>query len=142
MDIYTKVMREYSDFVKSNNLTRKASIPIISSFEDDCNPRISKIGGKFPYLPDETIQECPKCKQFPMMVAQLYVPSLPLYIQDIFPKSLKQSLIVLSICPSCLGSDYYCVRTYDESQLDSLVYHDDVGKKWSTPQYIMSRTCK
>lgn len=135
-----KIMKEYSDFVKSNNLTRKASIPIISSFEDDCNPRISKFGGKFPYLPTETIKECPNCHQFPMMVAQLYVPTLPGYIQDLFPESLKHSLVVLSICPSCLGSEHYNISTYNETQLNDLIYHDDIGKQWSTPQFIQMRS--
>lgn len=139
MDIYMSILKSYTKFVESNNLTRKASIPIISSFETDGNPRISKIGGKFPYLENETIPECPKCHEIPMMVAQLYVPTLPDYIQRLFPESLQKSLVVLSVCPSCLGSEHYCIHTYDESQLDNLIYHDDVGEKWATPQYNMMR---
>lgn len=136
-----QVMKKYNDFAAKYNLLRKASVPEISEIESDGNPRVSKFGGKFPYLPDETIPECTHCHQFPMMVAQLYVPSLPHFIQDLFPESQRQSLIVLSICPSCLGFNGYNVNVYSEDQLDQLIYHDDVGQKWATPEMNMMRIC-
>ena len=138
--LYDNIVSSFSEFVNSNNLMREASVPVISYFSDDCNPRSSKIGGKFPYLPNEEIPLCSSCKQFPMMALQLYVPSLPEFIIDLFPDDMKQSLVVLSICPSCLGSKGFNVRTYNDEQLDELVYHDDVGKEWSELPLIMQRS--
>ncbi|OHT02771.1 hypothetical protein TRFO_30030 [Tritrichomonas foetus] len=139
MDLYEKIVSNYTNFITKYDLMRKAAVPITSDFEDDGNPRISKIGGKFPYLPNEEISLCNECHQFPMMVAQLYVPSLPDFIQVLFPSDFKNSLIVLSVCPSCLGSKCYNVKAYNESQLDDLEYHDDVGEKWSTPEFLNLR---
>lgn len=135
MEAYEEAVSFAKSFIDKHKLFLKCSIPIISEMEDDCNPRVSKFGGKFPYLEDEVIPKCHVCDQFPMMVVQLYVPSLPEYIQDLFPENYKKSLLVLGVCPECLGSNWYHIRVYSEDELDKLVYHEDEGKNWAKPEY-------
>ncbi|KAH0792843.1 hypothetical protein GPJ56_003253 [Histomonas meleagridis] len=135
METYEKTVTQIKEFINKNNLYRKTAIPVISSVAEDENPRVSKFGGKYPYLPNETIQKCPVCEQFPMMAVQLYIPSLPEFVQQYFQEADRKSLLVLGICPECLGSNGYQIKIYGEGELDKLVYHDDHGKIWASPEY-------
>ena len=118
---------------------RTAAYPICED-EDSHNPRISKLGGDYPFLPDETFDECPSCqtKDF-LLVAQLYIPTLPEFIQQIFPEKYQQSLIVFGICPRCIGYKGYRVRIYSEEQLDKLHYQTDIGPSLATSSNYSSR---
>lgn len=135
MDTYEQAVSFTKSFISKHNLFLRCSTPVVSECEPDCNPRVSKFGGQFPYLDGESVPRCTVCDQFPMMAAQLYVPSLPAYVQELFPERERRSLLVLGICPECLGSHGYHIRSYAEDELDRLVYHADEGRDWARPEY-------
>lgn len=116
-----------------------ASYPITESI-DTHDPRFSKFGGDYPMLETEKHGECSYCgtNEF-LLVAQLYIPTLPQYIQNLFPEKFQNSLIVFGICPRCIGHEGYIVRVYDENQLDNLIYHTDIGPEWATASNCSSR---
>ena len=127
------------EIIQENNLMKPAAYPIVE--EEDCqNPRVSKFGGDYPSLPEETFNVCPSCqtKDF-LLVAQLYIPTLPDFIQQIFPEKYRQSLIVFGVCPRCLGYNGYRVRIYSDEQLDQLKYQPDIGPSFSTSLNYSSR---
>ena len=140
MDEYAKVVSSFNAFVQKHNLTRKAAYPTLSQLADDCNPRQSKFGGKIPYLATEECPKCSSCDQSMMMIAQLFIPSLPEFVQSALAPEDRTKLLVLSVCPQCLGQHGSSIRLYSEDQLDSLVYHDDVGESWSKEDHQYART--
>jgi hypothetical protein len=135
MDEYTKVVSAFREFVTTHALARPAAYPRLTCLHD-CNPRTTKFGGKYPLLPAESSPACPRCDQPLMMVVQLYVPALPEFIRSQFPDDRRDQLIVVGVCPECLGSDGYRIAAYSGGDLDRLVYRDDVGEKWSRPPLL------
>jgi hypothetical protein len=71
-----------------------------------------------------------------MMIVQLFIPSLPDFIQAQFPSQSRDGLLVLGVCPECLE---HSIRVYGGAELDSLVYHDDVGEQWLQPEFQYRR---
>lgn len=140
MEEYAKVIATFSSFIQKHDLVRKAAYPDISMFGEDCNPRSSKFGGKIPYLPSETCPHCSVCDQDMMMIAQLYLPSLPDFVTENLQEADREKLMVISVCPQCLGTHEYSIKLYSENELDNLVYHDDVGKAWGKPEMQYRRT--
>jgi hypothetical protein len=129
MDDYDKMISSFREFVTSSELVRKAAYPTIKSASDG-SPRSTKFGGMYPQLPSESHRKCDLCDQPLMMIVQLYVPTLPDFIQSQFPPQSRDQLIVLGVCPQCLGSNGHYIASYSGDQLDRLVYHPDVGEKW------------
>jgi hypothetical protein len=139
MDEYGKVISSYQSFIAKYDLTRKAAYASISHAGTDGNPRISKFGGKYPRLPGEPVPQCSSCQQQLMMIAQLYLPSIPSYILESLPEDQRDKLLVLGVCPECMGSLGYDIRTYASSDLDALEYQDDVGEQWTHADMIYRR---
>ena len=140
MDEYSQVLATFSSFIQKHSLTRKAAYATISQMADDGNPRQSKFGGKLPYLPTEDCPKCSSCDQPMMMIVQLFIPSLPDFIQSELSPADRTKLLVLSTCPQCLGLHDSSIRLYDETDLDNLVYHDDIGESWSKEDHQYART--
>ena len=138
MEEYTNLLATFSDFVKRHHLIRRAAYPS-ESVNDDCNPRESKFGGKLPYLKSEDCPKCNFCDQEMMMIVQLFIPSLPEFVQSHIREEDREKLLVLCVCPHCLGKHGYSIRLYGSDYLDQLVYHDDIGEEWSKPQYQFAR---
>jgi hypothetical protein len=139
MDEYATLLSTFNSVVATHNLTRAAAYPTAAHNLNDGDPRVTKFGGKYPLPPDESPPQCPTCGQTLMMIAQLYIPTLPEFIRSQLPAQFHDSLVVLSVCPECLGSAGYCVRSHASSALDALVYHDDIGSQWSTPEFQYRR---
>jgi hypothetical protein len=139
MDEYGKVVSGYRDFVVKHKLFRKAAYPNISYTGSDGNPRSTKFGGKYPLLPGEAAPKCPSCDQQLMMVVQVYIPSLPAFVQNALPQPQRDKLLVLGVCPECLGSTGYHIHVYGPADLDKLEYHDDIGENWSRPELLYRR---
>lgn len=140
MEEYAKVIATFSSFIQKYELVRQAAYPSVAMFSDDCNPRSSKFGGKIPYLPSEKCPHCSVCDQDMMIVAQLYLPSLPDFVTEDLREEDRDKLMVISVCPQCLGTNGYCIKLYAAEELDTLVYHDDVGEAWSKPEMQFRRT--
>lgn len=118
----TKELRDqYRAIIEENNLIRIAAVPNVKE-GDTTNPRVSKFGGSYPYLPEEGTARCHVCNTDNISCCQLYVPSLPQFIQDYFPADKRDGLLVLSLCPECLGMDGYRCSYYQDDVLDKLVY--------------------
>lgn len=139
MEEYAKVIATFSGFIQKHSLVLKAAYPSVSMFSDDCNPRSSKFGGKIPYLPSEQCPHCSSCDENMMMIAQLYFPSLPDFITEELREEDRDKLLVISVCPRCLGTKEYNIKLYTPDELDSLVYHDDVGELWAKPEMQFRR---
>jgi hypothetical protein len=139
MDEYGNLLTSFEELITSHSLSRKAAYPTSSSNQTDGNPRTSKFGGKYPLLPNESVPKCLSCDQPLMMVIQLYLPSLPEFVRSQAPSQIQDSLIVLSVCPECLGSSGYRIDAHPSDVLDTLVYHEDVGPKWSEPEFQYRR---
>jgi hypothetical protein len=139
MDEYGRVVSGYRGFVTKYGLSRKAAYPSIAHGGDDGNPRVTKFGGKYPRLPGEALPKCPSCDQQLMMIVQLYIPSLPAFVQESLPEDQRDKLLVLGVCPECMGSTGYDIRAYGPSDLDSLEYQDDVGEQWTRAEMIYRR---
>jgi hypothetical protein len=139
MDEYSQLLSSFRELVTKHNWLRKAAYPIVSYLLTDGNPRSTKFGGKYPLLPGESVPKCPSCDQTMMMIVQLFVPSLPEFVQTQFPSQSRDGLLVLGVCPECLGSSGHSIRVYSGAELDSLVYHDDVGEQWSQPEFQYRR---
>jgi hypothetical protein len=90
-------------------------------------------------LPDEEIPSCKECKEKMMMIVQIFVAELPDFIRSLFREDSQDSLLVLGVCPQCLGSYGYDIRLYKQEELDRLEYIPDVGEKWSSPEMFCSR---
>jgi hypothetical protein len=139
MDEYSTLLSSFQSVISTHNLTRKAAYPTISHSSSDCNPRTTKFGGQYHLPPNASPPQCESCNQTMMMIAQLYIPSLPEFIQSQVPPSLQESLIVLAVCPECLGSSGYQIHIHENSILDNLVYHEDIGSQWSQPEFQYRR---
>lgn len=140
MDTYKKAESTYLKFVNDHDLRRKAAIPKIKEDGEDGNPRVTKFGGKYPHLPNEEIPGCSYCLQDKlMMVVQLYINDLPEFIKSFFPLDKQDCLLVLGVCPQCMGSHGYHISTYYGDSIDQLEYSDDVGKEWSKESLNSSR---
>jgi hypothetical protein len=139
MHEYSTLLSSFESVVAAHSLYRPAAYPILSPLNPDSDPRTTKFGGKYPLLPNTSPPKCPTCDQPLMMIVQLFVPTLPAFIQEQIPASLRDSLIVLAVCPECLGSSGYRIDVYDSDSLDDLVYHEDVGAQWSEPEFQYRR---
>ena len=119
------------EFLEKKGMTRKAFYPGDLKKEDSIDPRITKFGGKVPRLPTEEKDD------FPLLV-QLYVPSLPEPIQDLFQEEHKGSLIVVAIDSEDLGYEAKDRRisVYTSDQLDQLVYSDSSGEPVNEPRIV------
>jgi hypothetical protein len=132
MEQYTTTLADFGAFVRGAKLVRKAAYSTVS-YINDGNPRSTKFGGKYPRPPADPHPKCDLCDQPMMMIVQLYVPTLPDFIQAHFPAQARDQLIVLGVCPECLGSGGYSIRAYGAAELDGLAYHDDIGEQWAQP---------
>jgi hypothetical protein len=132
MSEYAATLAEFGAFVREAKLARRAAYATVG-YINDGNPRTTKFGGRYPRAPGEPAPACGRCEQPLMMVVQLYVPALPGFVQAQVPAAARDSLIVVGVCPECLGAGGYCVRAYGAAELDALVYHDDVGEEWAQP---------
>jgi hypothetical protein len=139
MDEYAKLVSGYRDFVNKHKLFRKAAYPTVAYSGEDANPRVTKFGGKYPVLPGESVPKCTVCNHQLMFIVQLYGPALPPTIQGILPQTHRDRLIVLGVCPECLGSSGYDIHVYGPADLDKLAYHDDIGEDWSRPELLYRR---
>jgi hypothetical protein len=139
MDEYGTLLTSFEAVIASHNLLRKAACPTASTDQADANPRTSKFGGKYPVRPNDSLPKCASCEQTMMMIIQLYIPSLPEFIKTQVPPEIQDSLLVLGVCPECLGSAGYRIDVHHSDVLDTLVYHEDVGPQWSTPEFQYRR---
>ncbi|KAH0795347.1 hypothetical protein GPJ56_000796 [Histomonas meleagridis] len=112
---------EFDQYCEKNNLFKKCWYPTDLNKRDTVNPKISKIGGKRPHLPEEELNPNHS------MLMQLYIPTIPEEMKSFFPKEKQNSLLVVMIDSEIHGLDNDAtIRLYSEDQLDKLVYENDV----------------
>jgi uncharacterized protein YwqG len=100
-------------------LSKPGFSPVCTA-SDSQSPRVSKIGGSIPHLPSEALVKC-DCGLQQDLLLQLYVPSLPPKVQELFPSF--NGLIVFTYCTECMDSDVVCsTRVYPEDRLSELVF--------------------
>ena len=103
---------------------RAAFMPVVSH-EDSTNPRISKFGGRLPFLPNKTQHFCKKCNKMFSSIFSLYIKSLPDEIQSMFPEDSRDSVLVGYACSHCeeLYEDMFAYLI-SKDEIDNIKYSD------------------
>jgi hypothetical protein len=102
-----------------SSLSKPGFSPVCTP-SDSKSPKVSKLGGAIPHLPSETLAPC-ECGQQQELLLQLYVPSLPPKVRELFPAF--NGLIVFTYCTECMDSDVTCTtHVYPDNCLSELVF--------------------
>ncbi|KAH0793093.1 hypothetical protein GPJ56_002988 [Histomonas meleagridis] len=128
--------------------TKNCYAPIVED-KDSTDPRVSKFGGRAPYLPkDGKIHKCPDCGEPTSLVFSLYVPTLPEEIQNYFPEDERESVVAGFSCEYCYEGQH--VIRYRGSEINELLYDEideehefnehRVVTKWEQQQMIIQDT--
>ena len=116
--------KSYWDFFINHNLWKTGYFPICES-HDSSSPKVSKFGGSCPHLPQDPRPTCKSCDNHLEVLLQLYIPSLPQPVKQLFPNHLQNSLIVFNYCTECMPSneeDAITWKVYNESDFANLVF--------------------
>jgi hypothetical protein len=100
---------------------RTAYYPIIEH-NDVCSPTVSRFGGSFCKLPEETFPLCCFGSGSFINIVQLYIPTLPAEIQNLFPESKRKCLLVYQICSECLSWEKPIVKLYFPEDFEKLEF--------------------
>ncbi|KAH0786640.1 hypothetical protein GPJ56_009383 [Histomonas meleagridis] len=101
---------------------RNAYIPIVEHV-DSTDPRVSKFGGKMPFLATKQDHICKKCQNNFSPIFSLYIKNLPDDIQALFPEEDRDSVLVGYGCLYCneLYEDCFACL-YHKEEIDQITY--------------------
>ena len=116
-------------FFAAHNLWRTGYEPICQ-FQESNSPLVSKYGGLIPRLPQNPVIGCPECGHQKEVLLQLFIPSLPQAVQELFPEQIRRGLIVFTYCTECMPSNEnngITFNVYGENELANLVFDSPPG---------------
>ncbi len=114
------------NYFQKKNLVKKGYFIFAEKKEFPLDTRINKFGGLVPVPKNsKAIPKCKTCKKDMEVLAQIYVPKLPKDIVNNLPEDLKETLIVLYLCPEDLPIEsqsniIYNIYKFDE--IPNLIY--------------------
>ncbi|KAH0785300.1 hypothetical protein GPJ56_010711 [Histomonas meleagridis] len=120
-------VKELKSIIES--LAKPCYAPIVEDY-DTTNPRVSKFGGRAPYLPCNGYHKCESCGQTTSLIFSLYVPSLPTEIQSYFPISERECVLIGLACEHCYSN--LKVICYKNDEINDLIYEE------IDPQFIFN----
>ncbi|KAK8898590.1 hypothetical protein M9Y10_000882 [Tritrichomonas musculus] len=132
--------KPYWNFFLSHNLWKTGYAPVCKS-QDSNSPKVSKFGGSCPHLPQDSRPICKSCNGHLEVLLQLYIPSLPAPVKQLFPENLQNSLIVFTYCTECMSSneeDSISWNVYNESDFGNLVFDSPPSEAKIEPAVIES----
>ncbi|KAH0795832.1 hypothetical protein GPJ56_000199 [Histomonas meleagridis] len=120
-DVYKQIKQKFEDIKSKIKSYKKACfIPVVEDL-DSTDPRVSKFGGRAPYLPKNGPNKCQYCQSPKSTIFSFYVESLPAEIQRLFPSDSLTSVLVGYGCEECCDFD---VVLYNKDEIDHLIYDE------------------
>lgn len=130
--------KPYWNFFLNHNLWKTGYAPVCES-HDSSSPKVSKFGGSCPHLPQDSRPTCNSCGNHLEVLLQLYIPSLPQPVKQLFPANLQNSLIVFTYCTECMPSneeDGITWNVYNESDFPNIVFDMPPGEAKIDPAVV------
>jgi hypothetical protein len=123
--------------IADGTIALPAFTPIV--IEDDSqNPRSIKFGGDCPHSPDGQPVVCPECNETLSHVMSIYVPLLPLHIQEFFREDDRELLIVVLFCANCY--QHFTTRVFRGEEINGLIMAPDAkpdGHNFNEPRLVV-----
>lgn len=123
---YTNDEAKILEHFDSQNLTKKGNFIYCKKDASTQEIKLSKFGGEIPQPNTQgAVPKCSDCKKDLEVLVQLYVPTLPENVKSLFPDDLKESLIVVFLCPDdipCQTQSNLLYKIYNQEQIKTLCY--------------------
>lgn len=128
------------NFFMTHNLWKPGYMPQCEN-HDSTSTQASKFGGSCPHLSQDPVPVCPLCQNRLEVLLQLYIPSLPEQVRQLFAPSQQQSLIVFYYCTDCMESNSENAlhfKIFNQDDLQNVVFDLPPNESKINPAVIVS----